>query len=63
MPLEIKKLLFDIKTSIDSINEYVGDKRDFSDYLNNKQLRRAVERELEIIGDSCKQNIKNRSVH
>ncbi len=30
MRLEIQKYLFDIKSSIDSINEYLGDKRDFT---------------------------------
>lgn len=39
MQLEIQKYLFDIQTSIDSINEYLGDKRDFNEYLNNKLLR------------------------
>lgn len=29
MELEIKKFLFDIKESIDSIENYLGDKRDF----------------------------------
>jgi hypothetical protein len=29
MKREIKKYLFDIKTSIDSINEFLGEKRDF----------------------------------
>jgi hypothetical protein len=30
MMLEIKKYLFDIQTSIDSINSYLGDNRDFN---------------------------------
>lgn len=47
---EIKKYLFDIQESIDSILKYLGDRRDFKDYLANKMLRRAVEREFEIIG-------------
>ncbi len=58
MRLEIQKLLFDIKTSINSINEYLGDKHDFSEYLNNKLLRRAVERELEIIGEAANSILK-----
>lgn len=36
MKLEIKKLLFDIKTSIDSVFEYQGPERDFYAYQNNK---------------------------
>ena len=32
MKLEIKKYLYDIKESVDSIYEYLGDKRDFFEY-------------------------------
>jgi len=52
MELKIRKYLFDIQTSIYSIYDYLGDKRDFSLYRENKLLRRAVERELEIIGEA-----------
>lgn len=52
MKLEIKKFLFDIKESIESIESYLGDARDFNLYLENKMLRRAVEREFEIIGEA-----------
>jgi len=52
MKLEIKKYLFDIKLSIDSINDYLGEERDFFQYQENKLLRRGVEREIEIIGEA-----------
>jgi len=52
MQPEICKYLFDIKESIDSINQYLGNKRDFTAYRQNKLLRRGVERELEIIGEA-----------
>ena len=52
MKLEVKKYLFDIKESIDSIENYLGEKRDFSVYDSNKMLRRAIEREFEIIGEA-----------
>jgi uncharacterized protein with HEPN domain len=52
MDNEIKKHLFDIKESIDSIENYLGNKRDFKVYISNKMLRRAVEREFEIIGEA-----------
>ena len=39
MKREISKHLFDIKISIDSINEYLGEKRNFFEYQNNKLLR------------------------
>ena len=52
MKLEIKKFLYDIKESIESIENYLGNKRDFSIYIEDKMLRRAVEREFEIIGEA-----------
>lgn len=52
MNQEIKKYLFDILESINSIENYLGEKRDFFVYNSNKMLRRAVERELEIIGEA-----------
>lgn len=52
MDLEIKKYLFDIHESIKSIESYLGEKRDFKTYSENKMLRRAVEREFEIIGEA-----------
>lgn len=52
MDIEVKKFLFDIKESIDSIEKYLGNKRDFSVYITDKMLRRAVEREFEIIGEA-----------
>ena len=58
MLLEIKKYLFDIKTSIDSINNYLGDNRDFKVYKPNKLLKRAIERELEIIGEAAGRILK-----
>jgi uncharacterized protein with HEPN domain len=58
MQLEIQKYLFDIKASIDSINEYLGDKRDFDEYKSNKLLRRGIERELEIIGEAASKILK-----
>ena len=48
----IKKFLFDIKESIESIENYIGDNKDFNIYQSNKMLRRAVEREFEIIGEA-----------
>ena len=46
MNVEIKKFLYDIRESIESIENYLGNERDFSVYLSNKMLRRAVEREF-----------------
>ena len=39
----IQKYLYDIQQSILSIEEYLGEKRDFIAYEQNKLLRRAVD--------------------
>ena len=44
--------LFDIRESIESIENFLGDKWDYNVYKSDKMLRRAVERELEIIGEA-----------
>lgn len=49
---EIYKYLFDIKESIDSIEKYLENKHNFNTYQRDKMLRRAVEREFEIIGEA-----------
>ena len=58
MKHEIKKYLYDIKISIESIESYIGDNTTFSDYQKNKILRRAVEREIEIIGEATNKILK-----
>jgi uncharacterized protein with HEPN domain len=55
----MKKYLYDIKVSIDSIDGYLGDQKVFEDYQNNKLVRRAVERELEIIGEALNNLLKS----
>jgi len=52
MEIEIKKYLLDISESIQSIEDYLGEKLDFNIYLSDKMLRRAIEREFEIIGEA-----------
>jgi uncharacterized protein with HEPN domain len=58
MNRDVKKHLFDIKTSIDSINDYLGENPSFQEYQNNKLLRRAIEREIEIIGEAMNRIMK-----
>ena len=58
MSHDVKKYLLDISNSIDSIYEYLGPERNFNSYESNKLLRRAVERELEIIGEAVNRLIK-----
>jgi len=58
MQHNVKKYLLDIVTSIETIHEFLGDQRDFKTYESNKLLRRAVERELEIIGEATNRLLK-----
>ena len=58
MQRDIRMYLLDIKTSIESVFEYLGDERNFKVYEANKILRRAVERELEIIGEATNRIVK-----
>lgn len=55
---EIKKFLHDINISINAINEYLGDERNFYKFQNNRMLKKAVEREFEIIGEAMKRILK-----
>jgi len=49
------KWLFDIKLSIDQIESFFdGQPKDFFEYKKNLVLKRAVERNLEIIGEAVK---------
>ncbi|MEO5911431.1 MAG: HepT-like ribonuclease domain-containing protein, partial [Pelobium sp.] len=53
-----KKLLLDILNCIESIDEHLQYQRNLQVYLNNKTQRRAVERELEIIGEAISNLLK-----
>ena len=52
MQYKIAKYLFDIQVSIYSIDSFIGENKDFNEYVKNKLLRRAVEREFQIIGEA-----------
>ena len=58
MSNEEKKFLLDIVASIKSIDEYLENKRIFSEFEKSKIKRRAVERELEIIGEATSRLVK-----
>ena len=55
---EEKKLLSDISECIISIDEHLEGRRIFEEYAVNKTKRRAVERELEIIGEAMTKLLK-----
>ena len=53
MEREIKTWLYDILQSIEEIESYFANKpKRFEDYLADKKTQRAVERNLEIIGEA-----------
>ena len=58
MNLQEKKLLADVLQAISSIDEHLEGKRIFTEYKANKTKRRAVERELEIIGEAVNKLLK-----
>lgn len=53
MDERILKWLYDVKISIDEIDSFFNEgEKDFFKYRNNLMLKRAVERNLEIIGEA-----------
>ena len=63
MDERILKWLFDIKMSIDEIEDFFkNEEKDFFKYRNNLMLKRAVERNLEIIGEATNRIITRDSL-
>lgn len=58
MDINIKTCLFDIQQSIEEIFEFIGDRRDFSVYQKDLKTKKAVERNLEIIGEAVNRILK-----
>jgi len=59
MDSEIKTWLFDILQSIIEIENYFEDKpKKFEDYSKNIKTKRAVERDIEIIGEAINRILK-----
>ncbi len=62
MDERILKWLYDIKLSIEEINSFFENQRfDFFEYRKNIMLKRAVERNLEIIGEAVNRILKRDS--
>ncbi|MCD4696686.1 MAG: DUF86 domain-containing protein [Bacteroidales bacterium] len=60
MDERILKWLFDIKGAIDEIDSYFENiPKEFNQYKLNLILKRAVERDLEIIGEAVNRILKN----
>jgi len=62
MTTQIKKSLFDIQSSISAIAIHLGNNRNFFEYQSNITVKRAIERELEIIGEAMNRILKEQSV-
>lgn len=62
MDERILKLLFDIKITIDEIDSFfLTNDKDFFKYRQNIILKRAIERNLEIIGEAINRILKHDS--
>jgi uncharacterized protein with HEPN domain len=55
---EARKYLLDISEAIKHIDQPLGGKRDFHVFDQNLTIQRAVERELEIIGEAISRLLK-----
>ena len=59
MDIEIKTWLYDILQSINEIDSYYTNKpKKFADYLLDLKTKRAVERNIEIIGEAVNRILK-----
>ena len=58
MTIDERKLLKDILESALSIDEYLEGRRVFAEFKESKIKRRAIERELEIIGEATNNLLK-----
>lgn len=58
MDNRLKKLLFDILSSIENINTYIGSPKIFEMFDENSILQDAVERNIEIIGEAMSKILK-----
>ena len=55
---EIKTWLSDIKQAIVEINEFLPDKKDFFQFKKDLKTKRAIERNVEIIGEAANRIFK-----
>jgi uncharacterized protein with HEPN domain len=58
MDIRIQSWLHDISKSIDEIFLFLGERRDFKSYLADIKTKKAVERNLEIIGEAVYRILK-----
>ena len=58
MDIKIKTWLLDIQQSIEEIDEFLGEERNFLNYQKDLKTKKAVERNLEIIGEAVNRILK-----
>lgn len=62
MDIEIKTWLYDILNAINEIDSFFSDRtKEFTAYQNDLRTRRAVERNIEIIGEAMKRILQRDS--
>lgn len=54
----IRTWLSDIKQAIEEVNLFLPEKRDFFEFRNDLKTRRAIERNVEIIGEAVSRILK-----
>lgn len=58
MDIRIQASLLDIKLCIEEIYEFLGERRDFIAYKSDLKTKKAVERNIEIIGEAMNRILK-----
>ncbi|MDZ7626600.1 MAG: HepT-like ribonuclease domain-containing protein [Ignavibacteriaceae bacterium] len=58
MEIEVKAGLTDIKQAIEEIKEFLPDKKDFLKFQNDIKTKKAIERNIEIIGEAVNRLLK-----
>ncbi|ASB50290.1 antitoxin [Alkalitalea saponilacus] len=58
MEKEVQTWLEDIRQSIDEIEEFLPEKRDFFEFKKDLKTRKAIERNIEIIGEAVHRILK-----
>jgi uncharacterized protein with HEPN domain len=59
MEIEIKTWLYDILSAIKEIESFISTTHDFTSFQNDLKTRRAVERNIEIIGEAMNRILDN----
>ncbi|MBL4585791.1 MAG: DUF86 domain-containing protein [Flavobacteriales bacterium] len=61
MEIEINVWLLDILKAIEEINDFLPEKRNFLEFQKDIKTRKAVERNIEIIGEATKRILRKDS--